>query len=82
MVPDGPNWTEAPPDLPKAEGPIGSPQRFLQQELGNTPKVADEILAAAKSRGFTRQQIMAAKDLLGVRDYREGTPSVWMWATE
>jgi RecA-family ATPase len=58
----------------------GSPIRWLEQELQGGPKVADEIFAAAKVRGFSASQIMAAKDALSVVAFGEGTPSVWKWS--
>jgi hypothetical protein len=61
------------------DGP-GDPVRFLERELQGGPKVADEVFAAAKIRGFTQSQLMAAKNELKVRAYGEGTPSVWMWS--
>jgi hypothetical protein len=58
----------------------GSSARWLERELAGGPKAADEIAAAAKIRGFTQSQLIAAKNELGVRAYGEGSPSVWMWA--
>jgi hypothetical protein len=78
---NGQDFEEYEPD--DDDGPaIGSAERFLEQELGTSPKVASEVLAAGKTRGFTSKEIYAAKDQLGVRAYREGTPSVQMWRKE
>jgi hypothetical protein len=68
-------------DIDQDASDTSGAKRFLETELGSSPKVASEVIAAAKVRGFNKAAILRARMQLGIREYREGTPSVLMWCT-